>query len=255
MEDPGWPAVASWNAGGRAPVVLVCEHASAFIPPALNGLGLDATARVSHVAWDIGALDVARRLSAVLDAPLVAGQVSRLVYDCNRPPEAAGAIPERSEIYDIAGNRDLSDDARAARVRAIHDPFHAAVAATLDRQEARCGKVALVTVHSFTPVFFGKRRELDLGYLYHETGAIAEVAVAVEAGRGRYTAAVNAPYSIADGVTYTLARHAEGKGRDSVMIEIRNDLIETEAGAEAMADHLAGTLAQAMSMNGQGAPA
>ena len=91
-------AVEVINAGAKAPLVLVCEHAAREIPACFDGLGLDAAARESHVAWDPGALAVARAMAQDLDAVLVAGRVSRLVYDCNRPPEAPGAMPAQSEI-------------------------------------------------------------------------------------------------------------------------------------------------------------
>ena len=83
--------------GGPSPVLLLCEHASRRLPPEFGDLGLSADVRSSHVAWDPGALNLARHLAVALDAPLVAGGVSRLLYDCNRPPDAPGAVPARSE--------------------------------------------------------------------------------------------------------------------------------------------------------------
>ncbi|WP_425100723.1 N-formylglutamate amidohydrolase [Tropicibacter sp. S64] len=247
MDALGWPAVAVMGKIGAAPLVLVCEHASAFIPPALQGLGVSDAARTSHVAWDIGALDVAKRLSARLQAPLVAAQLSRLVYDCNRPLDSEGSIPAVSEIHEIPGNTNLTSADRQARYEAVHEPFHAAVTDVLDRQQAACsGPVTLITVHTFTPVYFGKPRAVELGYLFHSDAALAQAAVQIESREGALKAEVNAPYSAMDGVTYTLAKHAEARGLRSVMIEVRNDLVDTEAKAEVMADHLAQTLTAAL---------
>ena len=75
------------NPMGKAPAVLICEHASNVIPNSLDNLGLNAEDKVSHVAWDIGAYNMSRRMSELLDAPLIASKISRLVYDCNRAPE------------------------------------------------------------------------------------------------------------------------------------------------------------------------
>ncbi len=103
------------NAAGSSSVVLVCEHASHHIPQSFNGLGLSQDARESHAAWDPGAMAVARQLSKNLDAVLVASEVSRLVYDCNRPPNAADAMPSRSELIVVPGNEKLTQRERDAR--------------------------------------------------------------------------------------------------------------------------------------------
>jgi predicted N-formylglutamate amidohydrolase len=244
MQNSGWPPVAIFSQTGTAPVVLVCEHAASFIPPEFVDLGLSPNARQSHIAWDIGALDVSKCLSVMLNAPLVAGQVSRLVYDCNRPLDSPDCIPDRSEVFDVPGNRDLSDADRRARFDTVHRPFHAALDRVLERQiRGAAIPVLLITIHSFTPVYNGKSRDLDLGYLYHSRDQTAKKAVLVEQDRNRWRAAVNAPYDMNDGVTYTLAKHGDARGLDSVMIEIRNDLIDTPQKAELIARHLAETLA------------
>lgn len=247
MDAQVQPPFAISGEGGTAPVVLICEHASAFIPPELDGLGLSVEAQKSHIAWDIGALDMAKRLSARMGAPLIAGQISRLVYDCNRPFEAPDSIPEHSEIYAVPGNRGLSAADRKARFDQIHTPFHNAVSAMIDRQADLSERpVAVITLHSFTPTYHGKARELELGFLYHSQGALAEAATGIETESGHMKAAVNAPYSASDGVTYSLQKHGETRGLQSVMVEVRNDLIDTGAKAHSVADHLAETLAAAM---------
>jgi predicted N-formylglutamate amidohydrolase len=85
------------NPAGSSPYVLVCEHASNRIPANLGTLGLPDADLQRHIAWDIGAEATARILSRILDAPLIVQRYSRLVYDCNRPPEADSAYPEVSE--------------------------------------------------------------------------------------------------------------------------------------------------------------
>lgn len=244
MTDIGWPAVAVMGAEGRGPFVVLCEHASCFFPPSLGHLGLSERAWESHVAWDPGALDVAKRLSHRLDAPLVAGAMSRLVYDCNRPPEAPDCIPDKSEIHDVPGNRGLSAADHHARFVQVHEPFHDAVDAVF---AARGGQaVTLVTVHTFTPDYHGARRALEIGYLFHSDGQIAQAAVALEHAAGLHRTALNAPYDASDGVTYSLRKHGDARGLQSVMIEVRNDLVDTPARAEAMADHLVRILVTAI---------
>ncbi|WP_252945074.1 N-formylglutamate amidohydrolase [Oceanicola sp. 502str15] len=238
----GWEPAEVTRAEGRGPVVLVCEHASREFPQPWGDLGLGPEAAASHAAWDIGALDVAKALAALLDSPLVSARASRLIYDLNRPLEAHDAIPAKSEVYEIPGNIGLSAPERALRHKALHDPFHGRLTGVLDGRETD----ALVTIHSFTPVYRGVRREVELGFLYHEDARMAEAALAVERARGSYRAALNEPYAASDGVTYTLRKHGEARDLPSLMIEIRNDLIDTEARARDMAVHLMPALAAAI---------
>ena len=105
------------NTNGSSSIVIVCEHASSDIPASFNSLGVSKEVRKSHAAWDPGALAVSIRLSEQLDAALIAGAVSRLVYDCNRPPDAPDAMPSKSEIFDIPGNAHLSQSERDSRVK------------------------------------------------------------------------------------------------------------------------------------------
>jgi len=217
------PAVRVDRPNGRAPMVLVCEHASRRIPMGMGGLGLNTAAAKSHAAWDIGALALAKGLSAHLDAPLVAGGVSRLVYDCNRAPGAPDAMPARSEVHDIPGNVGLSPAACADRVAQIYDPFHAAVADALASQGP---DAALVTLHSFAPVYHDAPRDVQLGLLHGPDDRLAQ-AMLGHAERSGWEARLNAPYGPADGVLHTLDRHAKDTPRPSVMIELRNDLLGT----------------------------
>ena len=231
-------AIAITNPGGRGGVLLVCEHASAAIPGEFGGLGLSDEARLSHVAWDPGALAVAEGLSRRLDAPLASGVVSRLVYDLNRPPESPGAMPEQSEIHSIPGNAGLSEAARAARVARYYAPFHEGLSRMLD------GMAALVTVHSFTPSYHGARREVEIGVLHDSDARLADAMLArPPAG---YLVRRNDPYGPADGVTHTLIRHALPRGLPNVMLEVRNDLIASAAAQEAMAGTLADWLTAAL---------
>ena len=245
MTNTDWNAVNIVNPQGQGGWLLVCEHASRRIPDALGGLGLSSAAGGSHAAWDIGALDVAHALSDALDAPLVAGDISRLVYDCNRPITAPDCVPARSEVYDIPGNAGLDDARRQQRYDQVHTPFHDAVTKVRTSWKPTQAAPVLVTIHSFTPVYNGATRAVELGFLYHAQPAAAQALLAVEQARGRYASALNEPYAATDGVTYTLEKHGEAQALPAVMIEIRNDLIDTPEKAQAMAGHLAESLTRA----------
>lgn len=235
-----WPAVSVTGPKGPANFVLVCEHASANIPAELSDLGVSEQARFSHAAWDIGAQDMALRLSAVLNVPLVLGGLSRLVYDCNRPLSAPDCIPDRSEAFNVPGNADLTDDARQTRFDRVHGPFHDQLARTV---AAAGPKTCLITLHTFTPVYNNRPRDVEIGYLYHEDARLAYAALAQH--QAGLHAALNEPYSATDGVTYTLQKHGETHGLPALMIEVRNDLVATSDTAHSVADTLAATLTAA----------
>lgn len=215
---------------GASDVVLICEHASKTMPKVLGSMGLDEAALESHIAWDIGAQRVAEMLSDRLDASLVSQRFSRLAYDCNRPPEAAGAYPQRSEIFDVPGNAGLNASDKARRADALYHPFHQAIDALLDARLAAGRNVVLVTVHSFTPVYFGKPREGHLGILHDEDSRLADAMLVASQTLGLDQVLRNYPYGPEDGVTHTLKRHGLTRQIANVMLEIRNDLISDDAG-------------------------
>lgn len=232
---------------GTSDILLVCEHASRRLPKSLGTLGLDAATLESHIAWDIGGLAVAERLSDALDATLVAQTYSRLAYDCNRPPESPAAVPATSEIFDVPGNRGLSAADLKARADSFYHPFQGAIAEIVAARRAAGRRVALVTIHTFTPIYFGKPRAVEIGVLHD---ADARLADALLAALGAATAGLrverNEPYGPADGVTHTLRLQALPLGLLNVMIEIRNDLVRAAEGQDKVARILAGALSEAL---------
>lgn len=223
------------NPAGASPYVLVCEHASNRLPKSVNGLGLPPEALNLHIAYDIGAEGTARLLSRLLDAPLLLQRYCRLVYDCNRPPESDGAMPETSELTAIPGNKDLSADDKLARVHEIYRPFHNAVAEMLDARACAGRKSILVSIHSFTRVYKGKERAVELGILYDRDASIAGKLVKAFPN---VDARLNEPYGPKDGVLHTINLHAAPRGLKSAMLEIRNDLIANERGQNEWAQRL-----------------
>lgn len=245
-DDEDHPALIL-NAEGTSPIVLICEHASNHMPKSLGTLGLSDEDLQRHIAWDIGAEGTSRILSKLLDAPLILQRYSRLVYDCNRPPEADGAMPELSEVFEIHGNKNLLPSARLARIQEIYRPFHRAVEDFLDKRATEKCSTIIVTMHSFTPVYKGKSRDFDVGFLFDRDDWLANFLIkAFPAEKAR----LNEPYGPKDGVMHTTGLHAAPRGLKHVMIEIRNDLIANHAGQNTWANHLSVPLAQAVNILG-----
>lgn len=238
--------VAVENADGRGEVLLVCEHASRRLPERYGDLGLSQEALASHIAWDPGALAVSRLMSRSLDATLIHQRFSRLIYDCNRPPESPAAMRDVSEIFRIPGNENLTEAERSLRTTSLYLPFHGRIREEIAARRARGRPTVLVTVHSFTPVYFGKLREVEIGILHEKDSRLADRMLAAAADTRLYHVARNEPYGPADGVTHTLEVHALPAGLLNVMIEIRNDLIADETGQGVVADFLTGLLRESL---------
>ncbi len=216
-------------------IVLACEHASFFIPEEFGNLGLSEQARCSHAAWDPGASAVAAKMSSLLETVLVEATVSRLVYDCNRPTNATDAMPDRSEAFEIPGNRGLSEAERARRAALYYAPFEAALASSIARRNAP----VLMTIHSFTPVYNGIPRDVEIGILHDSDPKLANAFLKTAPQHCDANVQRNEPYGPEHGVTHTLKTHAIPNGHLNVMIEIRNDLIQTEQQQTAMAAMMA----------------
>jgi predicted N-formylglutamate amidohydrolase len=228
------------NGDGRSAYVLICEHASNRLPKRLGTLGLPAFELERHIAWDLGAEQVARRLCRLTDAPLVLQRYSRLAYDCNRPPDAADAMPEISETTTIPGNTNLSPTDKLARIGDIYRPFHAAVAELLDRRAAAGVRSLVVSIHSFTPVYKGEQRAVELGILFDRDRSLPERLMPCFA---TVDARYNEPYGPRDGVLHTLNLHAAPRGLAHAMIEIRNDFLSDDRGQAGWAERLAASFA------------
>jgi predicted N-formylglutamate amidohydrolase len=225
--------------------VIVCEHASNFLPAEYGTLGLGQDQLTRHIAWDPGALGVARRLAKLLKSPLVESCVSRLVIDCNRPLDAPDLVPSFSETTEIPGNRGLDDSARAGRVAASHAPFHDALDGLIQKRLSAGRTCRLVTIHSFTPVYRGVARPWEIGIIHDGDERLSRPLIAALSRRGDLTVGDNQPYAPSDRVYYTVERHGRSRGLPCVMIEIRNDEIATPEAEGRWADLLAPMLTEA----------
>ena len=223
---------------GGADFLLTADHAGRAVPRSLGDLGVPLGEWERHIAWDIGIAAVTERLSASLDAPAVLQNYSRLVIDCNRRPDWESSIPTISEHTEIPGNRGISATEREARRREIFDPYHREIAALLDRRAAAGRRTVLVAMHSFTPVFKGERRGVEVGVLYNRDARLASIMLDLLRREGDLAVGDNAPYAITDTSDYTVPTHGEMRGLPHVEIEIRQDLIADPAGQDEWAARL-----------------
>lgn len=229
------------NPGGAAPVLLLCDHATPFIPRSLKALGLDEAQLTRHIAWDIGIAEVTRQLARRLDAPAVMSHFSRLIVDPNRLLDNPTLIPEISDGTVVPGNRDLGGAQRAMRVDTFFRPYHEAIAAQIDAMLKGNRAPVLVSMHSFTPIMHGLQRPWEIGILWNRDPRLPRPLMDRLRAEG-LTVGDNEPYSGADGHGYTQHVHGDRRGLANVLIEIRQDLIDTQQGAAEWAGRLGAAL-------------
>ena len=242
---PGDPPPFEVVAGAAsAPMLLICDHASNHVPATLDSLGLSAEPLRAHIGWDIGAAEVTRQLSARFGATAVLAGYSRLVIDNNRDPGDPGSIPPVSDGIAIPGNQDISEADSAARTREIFEPYHAAVSAELDRLTELGPPPMLFSVHSFTPVMDGIERIWDVSVLWNEDDRLAlPIAAHLRADDPRLIVGENEPFS-GKLLAATLNRHGAPRGLLHMVVEIRQDQLETPAQITTWSDRLAAALAR-----------
>jgi predicted N-formylglutamate amidohydrolase len=236
-DEPG--AVSVHNAGGNSPFVLVADHAGSLIPRSLGRLGVPEAELLRHIAWDIGIAGVGRLMADALDATLIQQNYSRLVIDCNRPLAAESSIAEISEQTPIPGNVGIDEASKTSRAREIFWPYHERIEAELDRRQRTGDPLALIALHSFTPVYEGAKRPWHAGVLYNRDARFAHRLMALLNEEEGLFVGDNAPYFVTDASDYTIPVHAERRGLHHVLIEIRQDLIGAADGRREWADRLA----------------
>lgn len=233
-------AVRVVNRAGRSPYLIVCDHASNWLPAHHGTLGLTQADMLRHIAWDPGALPVAEEMSASLDATLVAAGISRLAIDCNRPLDAPDLVPPLSETTVIPGNENLTEAQRAERIALSWQPFHDTIEKIVEERLAEGLETWIVSIHSFTPVYKGVQRPWEIGILHDDDERLSAPMTEAFRALGKFTVGDNQPYAPVDRVYFTLERHARSRGLPCAMIEIRNDEIADRAGQHRWAELLAG---------------
>jgi predicted N-formylglutamate amidohydrolase len=217
----------------HAPLLIHCDHGGNVVPRALNNLGLSADVLSRHVGWDIGAASVARHLAAALDATAVIARYSRLVIDLNRALGDPEAIPAMSDGIAIPGNAVLTFDDINVRADSLFWPYHKALDAELARIKAQQQVPVMLSIHSFTPALMthtqANARPWHCGIMFSRDTRFGDHLIAALRSVRGMSVGVNEPYS---GMThgYCMKMHGLAQGLPHAQIEIRQDLICTEAG-------------------------
>ncbi|MDB4975744.1 MAG: hypothetical protein JWN48_4085 [Myxococcaceae bacterium] len=207
-------------AGARAaPIFLTCEHASQALPPRWRWPTPDLRLVDTHWAYDLGARELTLELAAALDASAVLARFTRLLADPNREESHADVFRTQADGEPVLLNLGLDEADKARRIEGYHRPYHAAVDAALAAVDAP----VLLSVHSFTPLYQGQPRDVQLGVLFNrdQTEALA-LGAALSAQLDEV--AYNEPWSGRMGLIYSAERHADRHGRRALELEVRQDL-------------------------------
>jgi len=242
-DDP--PPFRVLEGGPRAPFVLTCDHAGRRFPASLGTLGLDAAELERHIAWDIGAERVTELLHAELGAFAIVQTYSRLVIDCNRPLDSVTSIATLSEATLIPGNQFVSATDAERRATEIFRPYHARIEQELDRRDAAQVPTIYVAVHSFTPRFLERDRPFHVGVLYGHDTRFAHAVLELLRNEGHLVVGDNEPYFVSALSDFGVIEHAERRGLLYVEIEMRQDLVASDAGQREWSTRLARILREA----------
>lgn len=241
--DP--PLVTVANPQGRSPFLFIGDHAGNVIPSRLGTLGVAPADLARHIGWDIGVAALGARLAEAMDAVFIRQTYSRLVIDCNRRPDAADAMPPVSDGTVIPGNTDLSPEACAERIAAVHEPYQQAIGAEIARRRANGRATVVIALHSFTPALAGGApRPWHIGVL-HDGGdaGFARRLLDLLGRDGSLVVGDNEPYRM-DTIDYTVPRHCYADRVPYAELEVRQDLIGTTDGQRHWATLLADVLSR-----------
>ncbi|MBL8630370.1 MAG: N-formylglutamate amidohydrolase [Rhodospirillaceae bacterium] len=240
---PGEPEPVELIRGQRASRLLIhADHGGNTVPRNLNHLGIGADTLSRHVGWDIGAAAVSRHLAMRMDATAVIARYSRLIIDVNRALGDPEAIPQTSDGFAIPANVNMTAEQQADRVRTLYWPYHQSIDWELGLIREAGHLPAVLSVHSFTPALMSrdrvKPRPWHCGVMFSRDTRFGDHLIAEMRKVPGMIVGENEPYS---GIThgYCAKVHGLSQSVPHAQIEIRQDLICTEAGQRWWADYLA----------------
>jgi predicted N-formylglutamate amidohydrolase len=222
------------DAGG---LLILVDHASNFLPPAYGSLGLPEAELQRHIAYDIGAGPLARALAERLRARAILSCFSRLLIDPNRGEDDPTLVMRLSDGAVVPGNARIDRAERDRRLDRFHRPYHAAIVSRLDAMLAAGPPPAILSIHSYTPIWKEVPRPWHAGILWDRDPRFALPLIERLSAEKSLHIGDNEPY-LGSLKHDTMYRHGTGRGLAHALLEVRNDLIASSAGILEWADRI-----------------
>lgn len=230
------------NPDGRSDILFLCEHAGNAMPAAYQGR-IEEGLLEQHFAYDIGAAQVVKRLSALLNAPAILGRYTRLLVDLNRPAGSDLLFPDIGDTHPIVMNQNMDNDEKIKRIDTYFTPYHHAIEAHLERCLAHSALPMVISVHSFTPSFHDFHRPWHLGLTWIHDDRLSQLMRNGLIEKGMHVG-MHEPYNSQMLRDMSLESHADKRCLPNAFLEIRNDQIRDQAGQERMAEILCDVIAK-----------
>ena len=219
-----------YNLKGKSRMIILCDHASSYIPSKYMNLGLGKKEIRRHIGWDIGAALVAKKIAKRLNATLIMSGFSRLLVDCNRPLGVPQAFTEISESTIIPANLNLTKKNKKYRAKKYCIPYRDRIDKILRSRIRKKIIPVIIAVHSFTPVYKGFVRPWHLGLLYRKDRRMVSLVQDQMINNKSIKIGINEPYKCNLKGDYSIPYFGESNGLPNILFEIRQDLINNKAG-------------------------
>ena len=203
----------------KSPILIIVDHASNTIPDKYENLKLTDSYLDSHIAYDVNIMNLAKNLSKELNSEIICGEHSRLFIDLNRGKSDPTLIAAISDKKIIKKNINITNKDKKFRIKEIYDKYHLSINSLIMKKKIRL----ILSLHSFTPIFKGKKRNVEIGILSNEDRRYSQKLINKIRGK-EYIVGDNEPY-IGNLIDDTLYKHGLKNKLFHTLIEIRSDLI------------------------------
>ena len=207
------------SAKNKKKILFIADHASNNIPNSFEGLGLSKNLLCSHIAYDLGVKELCINLSNALNSKYIIGKYSRLLIDLNRGKSDPTLIPEIVDRKLVNKNINLSKSDKRNRISKIYDKHHKEIKKIIKQDNIKI----LISLHSFNPIFKGKKRNIHFGILSNQDRRLSEHLIN-EMRHRKLKVGDNEPYK-GNLIGDTMYTHGLQNNLPHTLIEIRNDLL------------------------------
>jgi predicted N-formylglutamate amidohydrolase len=207
-------------------LLISCEHAGNDVPEEYEHLfAHDPETLQTHRGIDIGALKLTNTIADELGQEPYVHTITRLLVDLNRSVQSPTLFSEFTEQQPIEIREDIFTNYYRPHRQQVEERI---------QQIIDAGNRALhVGIHTFTPIWEGKQRDVDIGFLFDPTRTGEQEFCgywrkAISEQSPRLRLRMNQPYrGTMDGFTTYLRRKYQGDDYIGMEIEVNQKFAHT----------------------------